>query len=248
MSGVDGAMQQEIEQLLMGSDPLQNLSLAHTGGTTYLCLDSRDGSLTAYNVDLNRPSCTCPAHDPDGDDGKVCRHIALAAMDHPERMDVETETVSHLFRQVHELNQAVSALQGVAADMDGGMVSREPRTADQTEPETAAGQGQAGQPVEETKPTVDPLAAVEEWLESRFAQPEKVRTERGDHGGTEGVRLSPQNQEMDDPVYESFKSLVNGVDGSTVHVGFTDEGCQTCNSGDSGFWYHIPSETAQELI
>jgi len=247
MTDTNGLIVQNVEELLPGKQPLEGIELAHTGGTTYVALDTRDARLTAYTVDLNKPTCTCAYFQDETEAERVCPHMAVALMDHPDRMDVETETVSHLFRQVHDLNQSVSALQSVAAELDGGMTKREPREADQTEPQTAEGQGQGSEPAMEPEPTVDPLSAVDAWLEENFGQPQKVQTERGDHGSTEGVRLYPNNQEMADSVYESFKSLVNAVDGSTVHVGFTSEGCQTCNSGDSGFWYHIPTPAARGL-
>lgn len=247
MTDVDGAMRQEIETLLPGSDPLQNISLSHTGGTTYVALDARDASLTAYTVDLNAPSCTCPYFQEEVAGGKVCPHMALAMMDHPERMEVEAETVTHLFRQVHELNTVVSQLQAFVADsnpdLDGG--SGQPQAADGGE--TATEPKSQPQPDQSPEPDTDPVEAVEEWLSGVFASPEKVRVERGDHGGDPGVRLHPNNQEMKDPVYETFKSLVGDVDGSTVHVGFTDEGCQYCGGGDSGFWYHIPEGRARAL-
>ena len=100
---------------------------------------------------------------------------------------------------------------------------------------------------ESTEPAVNAEQAVREWLEENYMKPQLVRVEPGPHGPDDGVRLEPDNQTMTDAQYEQFKSLMGTVDDSTVHVGFTDEGCSTCNSGDDGFWYHIPTRAAEGL-
>jgi hypothetical protein len=53
---------------------------------------------------------------------------------------------------------------------------------------------------------------------------------------------------MADHIYDSFKSLVNALDGSTAHVGFLDEPCGTCGGQDGQFWYHVPADSDAEVF
>lgn len=91
------------------------------------------------------------------------------------------------------------------------------------------------------------VPGVEDWLADQFIAPEHVEVRHGAHGERDGVVLEPDNQSMSNGQYESFKTLVNSIDGSQVHVGFGDDPCQTCGQSDGEFYYFLPRSVAPEV-
>jgi hypothetical protein len=243
----DAVLEGELSTVMAGSDPLGNLKALHMGGATYRVLSARNGSATLYRVNLGEPECNCPDFEYNQDGQDVCAHVVKAALAHPGQLDVETQAAWTLMSkadslddmmnrardQVSQLEQSLVSMRDLEAGAEASAASADPEP-DQSQPSSP-------------EPDVNAEQAVRDWLDENYMKPQLVQTELGPHGSDDGVRLEPDNQTMTDAQYEQFKSLMGTVDASTVHVGFTDDGCQNCNSGEDGFFYHIPTSAVRGL-
>lgn len=243
----DAGLKGELSAVMPGSQPLTNLKVTHMGGATYRVLSARNGQPTLYKVDLGEVECTCPDHEYNREDQTVCAHLVKAALSHPDQLGVETQAAWTLMNQGETLHSLTEKVRDTARQAEQSLVTVRDLQAGTEAADDAGGTADPDPDPSSPEPDVDPVEAVREWLDSQYVAPEKVDVSEGPHGGTPGVRLEPDNRAMSDAQYESFKSVLGSVDDSTVHVGFTDEGCNFCSSGDDGFWYHIPQSAAGGL-
>jgi hypothetical protein len=230
-------MTEKIGQVING---FQEIFPRHVGGTDYRVLSIRNGTTTAYDVDVADLDCTCPDHEYNQEDPEICDHLAAALFQAPARLTLD-EWGPYAFSEV--IDRAEDAAE-LAEDAAAALVDGQGE-ADTEETMTAA----EAMDSPDNEPDRDPVTTtdVSEWLETGFASPELVHVMDGDHDGVPGVVLEPDNQGMPDHVYESFKGLVNSLDGSEIHVGFGDEPCNTCGRSDGEFWYFIPGDDASEV-
>lgn len=202
-------------------------------------LSLRNDEVTAHTVDLQELTCTCADEAYNKTGQEVCDHVAVALFQAPQTITVEDEAVLNLSHVVRDAKRRLESFEQTvtahASDVkvDGATVESEAADGPQDGQETTA----ASVTVEE----------VEDWLETGFGQPELVDVRSGSHNGQQGVVLEPDNQAMSDGVYESFKSLVNSLEDSNVHVGFGDDPCHLCNGQDGEFWYFVPETDSSEV-
>lgn len=220
---------QKIGQVVNGFD---QLAAREVDGNQYRVLSWRNDSVTAHRVNIHALTCTCEDEAYNTEGHEICDHLAKALFVAPAKPDM---TEAALWTVVNHHDRILSG------------TPREPTYADTPDPEPSeATQEEVEEAVPETAAEFDPVTVATKWLETGFAQPEHVEIEETTHDGTPGVSFSPDNQAMPDGVYESFKGLVNAVDGKTVHVGFGDDPCATCGQQDGEFWYHVPTSTLEE--
>jgi small-conductance mechanosensitive channel len=243
----DATLEGELTAIMPGSAPLANLKAIHNGGATYVVLSARNGSATLQKVNLAGPSCTCGDMEYNQEDQQVCAHIVRAALDAPERLSAEEQAAWTLMNQAETLHDLTDRVRETAQEAEQSLVSVRDLEAQETGQTAEDPPEQVQNRSEPAEPDVNAEQAVRDWLDEHYSQPQLVQTMAGDHGSESGVRLEPDNQTMADHEYEAFKSLVNGVEESTVHVGFTEDGCSSCNSGAGGFFYHIPEVAARRL-
>lgn len=203
-------------------------------------LSLRNGSVTAHKVQTDDLSCTCADEQYNKDDPEVCDHVATALFQADQGLDVGDYTKAHLTSLVDRAQAAVTELEELK---NVGQANRAATAAAAVEAGQADAQAGADPGLD-----VDPVEGVEDWLETGFGSPEHVDVREGDHDGTAGVVLEPDNQAMADGQYEAFKALVNNLDGSTVHVGFGDDPCNTCGAQDGEFYYHVPAADVAEVL
>jgi len=203
-------------------------------------LSIRNDSQTVHKVDPNEITCSCEDMEYNREDNEVCAHLVKVYMTMDKALDAQDYADAHLTSLVDRANQVVQSLEG----LEDGNPSEGPAPASEDRPEPKIGKSgpEVGEP---SKADVD---VVNTWLDRNFAQPEKVDVELAAHAGQEGVKLSPDNQNMQDHIYESFKNLVNSVDGSGVHVGFGDDPCHECGQQDGEFYYHLNRSGLQEVL
>jgi hypothetical protein len=210
-------------------------------GHTYRVLSLRNDTNTAHEVDLEEQTCTCKDMEHHRDDQEICDHLAVALFQAPATISLNDSAPYHIRESVERCEKAASVSESAAKGVEDTLVRlRETDAEPEPEPEP--------EPVDEDP--ADPVTPdqVRDFIKTGFSSPELVQIDGGTHDGVPGVALRPDNQSMPDHEYESFKGLVNGLDGSTAHVGFLDEPCQTCGSQDGEFWYHIPADSSAEVF
>jgi hypothetical protein len=206
----------------------------------WLVLSERNDNITVQRVDLEELTCTCKDKAFNRESREPCAHIVQALLSMDTALDAQDYADAHLTSLVDRAHRAVEEIEG----LEDGNPSEGPAPASEDRPEPKIGESSpdVGEP---SKADVD---VVNTWLDRNFAQPEKVDVELAAHAGQEGVKLSPDNQNMQDHIYESFKNLVNSVDGSGVHVGFGDDPCHECGQQDGEFYYHLNRSGLQEVL
>lgn len=104
---MDTDIQAEINTVLPGSDPLDNLYVTHCGGTEYNVLSARNGNVTKYWVDTGPdPACSCGDYEYNrNDDNEICAHLAAAVL--ADRMSPEELAVSELISVTGTISQSI---------------------------------------------------------------------------------------------------------------------------------------------
>lgn len=210
-----------------------DLEVAHLGGPEYRVLNWSDEACSAYEVNVETMTCSCPGHEYRRDgSSQVCKHMAKALTVAPPQIEVEEYAANSIINALRETTETVRE--------NGGPAEGDTSATDQATTEDVS------EAVQEAAADLDRVDTARDWLETGFAQPSKVNLYVTTHAGVKGVALEPDNQEMPDHVFESFKGIVNSLDGSTVHVGFGDDPCGTCGEQDGEYWYHIPDDQLTE--
>lgn len=126
---MDISIEQELDTILPGNDPLANLKAVHEGGLEYSVLSVRNGSPTYHYVTLgSEPSCTCSDYEYNRENRDICAHIAksiLADQMEPDRLAVRelinvTATVTEAASTARE---AADNARSTARELDNGLVS-----------------------------------------------------------------------------------------------------------------------------
>jgi len=129
MEEMDTDIQSEINTVLPGSDPLDNLSVTHEGGTEYNVLSARNGDVTKYWVDTGpEPSCSCGDYEYNRTgDNEICAHLAAAVL--ADRMDPGELAVSELIsvtgtisQSIRDAERAAEQARDAADEIEGALV------------------------------------------------------------------------------------------------------------------------------
>jgi hypothetical protein len=217
-----------------------DLCVRRIGGHQYRVLSLGGDARTCYLVNVKDLTCSCPDYEFNRDAPEVCKHLAVALDRAPANPSLEREVFDNLVELWSQANAAVQDIQDVR---DVAQASQDAQAAWETAQAGSEDSADGSDDLDR-----DPVDGIRDWLDTGFAQPEHVDVRAGSHAGTDGVVLEPDNQTMSDGVYESFKSLVNAVDGSHVHIGFGDDPCQTCGDQDGEFWYFIPAADVAGVV
>jgi len=218
---------------------MEELYPRQMSGSTWRVLSTRNGSLTAHDVDVYDLTCTCGDMEFNTEDPQVCDHIAVALFEAPKRVSIE----DHLLSDLLDLYEAEQSALDRSTETTEARTTEEVLEDTQPEPETSQ---------ETTTDTADPDLTqmaddVEDWLSTAVTGMEHIQIYIGGHGGASGVVIEPDNGDMTDGQYEGFKGVVNALDGSEVHVGFTDDPCGNCGEKDGEFYYHVPVSSWSEV-
>lgn len=126
---MDTDIQAEINTVLPGSDPLDNLRVTHEGGTEYNVLSARNGNVTKYWVDTGpEPSCSCGDYEYNRTgDNEVCAHLAAAILS--DKMDPGELAVSELVnvtatvsQSIKDAERAAEQARDAADEIEGALV------------------------------------------------------------------------------------------------------------------------------
>lgn len=88
-SNSDTTMREEMNTVLPGSEPLENLSAEQTGPVHYTVTSARNGNVSQHRVNIKDRWCTCEDmqyNRGETDDGarEVCAHLAYVSTVHPQ--------------------------------------------------------------------------------------------------------------------------------------------------------------------
>lgn len=220
-------------------EELGDMDVSQVSMNCYLVTNRAGDPPTGYMVDLSAPACECPDAEYNREDGEVCKHLAKANLVAEETITAEVEATRRVGEEVSHLREAVQSLEQTATAQ---------RATDQAEPDSGAAGGPDGDDSEDGDGLTDhPVDNVRAWADAELAGAGYVEISLGEHNGTEGVVLEPDNRDMPDATYEAFKDQVNAVDDSQVHVGFGDDPCQLCGESDGEFWYFFPPAAVREV-
>lgn len=96
-------IREELNTIMAGDAPLQNLRAIQTGPVHYTVLSARNGSPTVHRVDLQDATCSCEDMtynnnlQSDSDEGReICAHLAFAMLEHPQLDASESVVYEHL--------------------------------------------------------------------------------------------------------------------------------------------------------
>lgn len=209
------------------------------GGDEWRVLSTRNETLTVHEVDLKEISCTCKDEEFNKDRPEICAHVAAAMHSAPVQISVEEHAMGTLL----ELARS-GQLGAQAAPVESEGLAPE----DVMDPDSSPSEEDGGD--EETydmASAADGVDTVRDWLEPAITEFEHVSIEAGHHASLAGVRIEPDNQSMTDGGYEAFKGVVNSLDATTAHVGFTDSGCNSCGEKDDEFYYFVANEDLSEV-
>jgi len=131
---------------------IDNLSAAHVSGTEYRILSARNGSLTAYKVDIDTLSCPCEDNQMNTAQHEHCAHIAKALLVHDSHKEAKEWAAQDLSLVADRANTLVHDLRD-ATDWATTVIETE---AAQEASEEAADGGEPDTP--ETTQDVDPEA------------------------------------------------------------------------------------------
>jgi hypothetical protein len=125
---------------------IDNLSAAHVAGTEYRVLSARNGSITAYSVDIAQLSCPCPDHQKSKETHGVCAHLAKALLVHDSHKEAKDWAAQDLAMLSNDANELISKLddatdwatttiesEAVAAESEAVADGKEPNTPDTAE-------------------------------------------------------------------------------------------------------------------
>lgn len=211
----------------------------HIGGDKYRVLSTRNDTLTIHKVNIKKISCTCKDDQYNQDRPMVCAHLAAATYVAPQQVTAEDHAVGTLLELARSGQIGVQA----APTETEGLGPEDVMGSDSSPSEEDGGD-------EETydmASAADGVDTVRDWLEPAITEIEHVSIEAGHHNSLAGVRIEPDNRAMTDGGYEAFKGVVNSIDATTPHVGFTDSGCQSCGEKDDEFYYFVANENLDEV-
>lgn len=220
---------------------LENLHARPLGGHTYIVASERNGTETAYQVDIGSLTCPCEDMEYNTEGHEVCAHLYKAILVAPK--DRELGTIAS-----KDIATLVGRMESV--------VNRAESAGQPTQPTQATG-GQSGQSNGGSQQTAEAetqevpdnvLEPVHEWMDENLAPSiqKGLTVEQATHGSMDGVKIEPDYREISDSQKETMKSAIKSIGSLEYHVGF-DGPCDTCGEDDGSFWYFIPAGQIPKL-
>ena len=177
LDDMDVSIEKELDTILPGNDPLDNLKAIHEGGLEYSVLSVRNGSPTYHYVKLgSEPSCTCGDYEYNRDEREICAHIAkaiLADQMEPDRLAVRelinvTATVTEAASKARE---AATEARSTARELDTGLAKVRDTQAGQaasTASDTTENQGETDTSGSGSVPEQDQIGDITERLQDAY--------------------------------------------------------------------------------
>lgn len=107
LDDMDVSIEKELDTILPGNDPLDNLKAVHEGGLEYSVLSVRNGSPTYHYVTLGKePECTCSDYEYNREDRDICAHIAKAIL--ADQMEADRLAVRELINVTATVTEAAA--------------------------------------------------------------------------------------------------------------------------------------------
>lgn len=167
------------------------LSAAHVGGSEYRILSTRNGTVTAYEVDIEEMACNCKDYAFNREGQEVCAHLAKALLVHTAHYSASEWAIRDIQTLTDRATQLTRHLQDTVEWVD---------TVVDSEAAHAASEDVA----EKTKQALDdPVALAESWLESNGIDPEGVKVWIDDEYGS----LQMKTDGLEDDEYGAFVDL-----------------------------------------
>lgn len=107
LDDMDISIEKELDTILPGNNPLENMKAEHEGGLEYSVLSVRDGSPTYHYVTLgSEPSCTCEDYEYNRNGREVCKHICKAIL--ADQMEADRLAVRELINVTATVTEAAA--------------------------------------------------------------------------------------------------------------------------------------------
>ena len=214
--------------------------VSHIGGHEYRVLSNGDARPTAYVVDIEAMTCTCPDHKYRRDGNpEVCKHVAKVLLVAPSQLSIEEHATNTLLEVLSRLH--TDSVSG--AMVSEGATDGEVREAvEEAESEPSGDDGGDGQTTAQAGATT-----VCVWLETAVPAMEHVDVRAGSHDGRPGVVIEPDNRSMSDSQWDATKGVIASPEWTEPHVGFGDDPCNICGESDGAYWYFINNDDLGEV-
>lgn len=221
-------------------DDFDALTYRATGSVEGLVLNTDHEPPHLYTIDLDEPSCTCDYVPEHGHAERTCKHLAKAMLAHPDFHDSHELAVRDLSVLVDRASSAVREAENVADVLRAdGQAETSQRAAQ------AVSEGEDHDPELSSGEAVD---VVDEWAQEELVVYPALDISSESHDGRPGVAIRPDYDGISEGQKEGMKATINNLETSEVHVGFTDDGCQTCGAADDDFFYFLPQAGLREAL
>lgn len=176
-------IEDELNTILPGNEPLANLDVSHLGGDEYSVLSARNGQPTVHQVKVGEPSCTCEDMEYNREDQEVCAHVVACMLVHDEYLSVEANMASVLMNQTATVQDHVAKAKDAAEEAERALVNaRDVQSG--TLADAAGGSSTSTEDTSEPEPdtggdTESALETTEAWVQSQFTKPSLVTVETG---------------------------------------------------------------------
>lgn len=205
----------------------------------YTVLSLAGDEPTAYLVNVDKPSCSCPDFHYNREDPTVCKHLAVALFHAPKRRTMDEFGI-------HEISSLIGDVRELAADAQREAAPAEaPASPEPPERDSEPAPASERNPAQTSDLALKEI--VQDWLDSYVRHSEHVHVEDRDHGGTFGVALEIDYDSINDTQKDQIKTDLKEPDGVKHHTGFLDEGCKVCGEADDDYWIHLPEAVVRGL-
>jgi len=220
-------------------DDFQSLDVTQVGFGQYLVSNRASGHV--YRVQPGKPACDCENfhYEKDAGGGEACKHIQYVVYKDPESLSFEEQATQQWTSMMSDAREAAELATDAATALEDGLTevrTQEAHEAQESEDRSTEDRSHG--------PTAD---QVREWVSENHPASDLVTVRAGSHGKKSGIIVDPENQEMTDTQYETFKSMMNSLDDTEVHVGFTQDPCHECGKQDDEFYYFVPASDSSEV-
>ena len=178
-------------------DNFGQLEARQVGWHDYRVLSTRNGSVTAHQVEIDERSCTCEDMHYNTEGAEVCAHLAKAMLVHPSTMDQAAVAA-------RDLEVIIDRAREIVRNMEDCLnVERRVRSANAQAAVTDDG-ADDGDDLPD-----DPVALAEDWLDRQGFDPDDFSVTEHDEFGS----INIATESLDDEDFNEWMGLVPDLDG-----------------------------------
>ena len=178
-------------------DNFAQLEARQVGWHDYRVLSTRNGSVTAHQVEIDSRSCTCEDMHYNVEGQEICAHISKALLVHPSTMDQAAVAA-------RDLEVVVSQARDVVRDMKDCLnVERRVRSANAQAAVTDDGDDDGDDLPD------DPVELANDWLERQGFDPDDFSVDQHEDYGS----INIATESLDDEDFNEWMDLVPDLDG-----------------------------------